>query len=82
MTAQRKALKMEEERLLACPFCGGYVLNICRTNSNACWVECNLCGAATRSNKFRKRAIEIWNQRMNVNGFAKINFDDDKDFKK
>lgn len=54
---------MKKEYILACPFCGGVTVNICRTNPKACWVECELCEGRTRSAKTRKMAIAFWNTR-------------------
>lgn len=70
-----------KEKILPCPFCGGYKVDICRTNPQACWVECSYCGARCQSHRFRKEAIRIWNVRLNVNGYATIENDDDREIK-
>lgn len=50
------------EVLLSCPFCGSRAVNIFRTNSNACWVECDSCGAKAQSAQTRVEAIANWNR--------------------
>ena len=68
---------------LGCPFCGGFEVNICRTNPNACWVECanETCGAQTNSRRSRTDAIAVWNRRAHpgMGPVASIKEDDDRD---
>jgi Lar family restriction alleviation protein len=54
------------EKIKNCPFCGSKHLEIARTNINACWVECDKCGAQTKSDPTRKGAIKNWNRRATV----------------
>ena len=51
------------EFIKGCPFCGSNKVNVCRTNRNACWIECDECGGSSESAKFRILAIGNWNQR-------------------
>lgn len=46
-----------------CPFCGSHLVDMCRTNANAAWVECCECGGSTDSSPSRDEAIELWNCR-------------------
>ena len=64
----------------ACPFCGGQVVDICRTNKNACWVQCGVCGAQAASDKSREGALRKWNRRDDRGYLAEIRDDDDADF--
>jgi transcription elongation factor Elf1 len=73
-------MKKKDEKILTCPFCGGIKVNICRTNANACWVECVYCFAQTDSRKTRRGAINVWNKRVRITCEAWINDDDDKEF--
>lgn len=67
---------------LGCPFCGGFEVDICRTNPNACWVRCanDECGAETNSDRTRSGAIANWNRRSLPSlQTASIRDDDDRD---
>ena len=55
---------MKNEIIMSCPFCGSTDVSVCRTNVNACWIECEACGAGSESHKTRKVAIENWNRRF------------------
>uniref|UniRef100_A0A6M3LT12 Putative restriction alleviation protein n=1 Tax=viral metagenome TaxID=1070528 RepID=A0A6M3LT12_9ZZZZ len=70
---------MKKEVIKPCPFCGSLRVSLCRTNSNACWIRCDKCGADAPSNPFRKKAITIWNRRPKTNGVAIITLDDEKE---
>lgn len=65
------------EKIKPCPFCGSKKVQVCRTNENACWIRCGRCGADAPSDPLRKVAIRIWNKRPKVDGFAKIEWDDE-----
>lgn len=67
------------EKIKPCPFCGGKKIEIIRTNP--CWIRCYNCGADAPSNESRKIAINIWNKRPRIEGFAKIIIDGDKIYK-
>lgn len=69
-----------KEKIKPCPFCGSKKVDICRTNENACWVRCARCYGKAASDTFRKVAIRNWNHRPKVEGFAKIDFDDESTF--
>lgn len=71
------------EFIKVCPFCGSYEVNTCRTNENACWIECSICYATTQSDKTRGQAIKIWNRRYAqvVNVGADIKYDGDREYK-
>lgn len=65
------------EKIKPCPFCGSKKVDVCRTNENACWIRCGRCGADAPGDPHRKVAISIWNKRPKVEGFAKIEWDDE-----
>jgi Lar family restriction alleviation protein len=69
------------ENIKCCPFCGADEVLICRTNPNACWIECADCGATAASSSTREGAIDNWNDRVEkVDTYAKVIEDDDKGF--
>ena len=67
-------------KILNCPFCGSHRVNICRTNKDACWVECISCGCNLSSERLRRDAIVKWNTRATTKSFSKIIADDDKKY--
>ena len=67
---------MPKEILKCCPFCGRHKVEICRTNANACWVRCSVCGADAESHGDRARAIANWNRRHYDDKPAKVVDDD------
>lgn len=68
---------------LGCPFCGGFEVDIVRTNPNACWVRCanDECSAETSSHRTRTGGIANWNRRAPGGSLqtASIREDDDRD---
>lgn len=52
-----------DDKLLSCPFCGSRRLALCRTNENACWVECADCWGKAPSAAEQVDAVRIWNTR-------------------
>lgn len=79
-------MSKKPEIILSCPFCGCNVVNVNRTNEEACWVECTRddCGAQTASEKTRAKAIAIWNRRVEYAGLPRmaiVEWDMDKEFK-
>ncbi len=68
------------EKILSCPFCGYEMVDICRTNENACWVECVNCGGKSESAATREEAIANWNRRSNIPRLAQVNDDMDKEW--
>lgn len=64
------------DKIKTCPFCGRNKVSINRTNENACWIECDYCGANVRSTKMRKDAISLWNRRIRNPRFAKVTSED------
>ena len=70
-----------DEDIKSCAFCGSMEVEIARTNENACWVECDNCGANRDAVPTREQAIELWNERHLPNGTpAKIVYDMDAEF--
>lgn len=70
-----------DEEIKSCPFCGSTEVEIARTNENACWVECAVCGAEAPPTAKREDAIEIWNERHLPSGtHATIVDDGDKEW--
>ncbi len=70
----------KKEYIKPCPFCGSKKVCICRTNKNACWVECYECEASTKSRKRRSDAIMQWNVRTPIKPIyaeAVVEFDDE-----
>ncbi len=63
------------EKIKPCPFCGSKKVDVCRTTPY--WIRCGRCGADAESDPTRKGAIKNWNRRRKVEGFAKIDQDDD-----
>lgn len=55
-----------DEEIKGCPFCGSDEVEICRTNENACWVQCAECGADAESAPKREQALANWNRRANT----------------
>lgn len=51
------------ELIKCCPFCGSHEVEVARTNPNACWINCAICGTEAESDKTRKGAIANWNRR-------------------
>ena len=69
---------MGDVRIKPCPFCGSHVVDLARTNDNACWVECSQCGAHTESHRDRAGAITLWNGRVNDdNKTTTVDYDQD-----
>ena len=68
------------EKIIPCPYCGGKTVQVCRTNENACWIQCAECGAESPSAKTRAGAISNWNQRRKVKGYAEIVDDGDAEY--
>lgn len=56
------------EELKKCPFCGGEAscdMNILLQDGSFEWsVECNDCGVMTYGYKDPKKAMEVWNRRV------------------
>ena len=66
------------EEIKCCPFCGHDLVEVSRTNENACWIECDFCGGQSESAASRKEAIANWNRREEPRAkFAKIAYDMD-----
>lgn len=65
----------------SCPFCGSLKVEVCRTNPQACWIRCFLCGADAESHRSRAGAIANWNRRDPASLSAVIVSDDDKEGK-
>lgn len=65
------------ELLRCCPFCGSHEVEVCRTNGNACWVRCSVCGAESQSHAIRQRAVELWNRRYHDDVPSTITDDQD-----
>ena len=66
------------EVLKCCPFCGADEVVVCRTNPDACWIECAECGATAESFPTREGAFANWNRRANCGDIStKIVEDDD-----
>jgi len=65
------------ETLKGCPFCGSHSVNVCRTNKNACWIQCEDCGADAESCKTRTGAFKNWNRRYYDDVPATIIYDDE-----
>ena len=78
MSANNKWAEPGKEKIRFCPFCASLRVDICRTNKNACWVECSDCGARTQSHKHRESAIALWNTRAVNYPLADILDDDEK----
>jgi len=55
--------KKKKEIIFSCPFCGSKTVEVIRTNENACWIRCHLCGGEAESHKSRTVAIKKWNRR-------------------
>lgn len=71
-------------KIACCPHCGSSKVNVCRTNEDACWIECadERCGAQTASRKTRRGAIDVWNSRMPPRtAYAVVIEDDDAEFR-
>lgn len=68
------------EVLLSCPFCGSRAVNIFRTNPNACWVECDSCGAKAESAPTRAEAIANWNRTEPRFTAEVVVLDDDQEY--
>lgn len=68
---------MKTLRARDCPFCGSDKVDVCRTNPNACWIECHECFAGTSSHRTRTGAFANWNRREGNNVTASIVQDDD-----
>ena len=66
---------MARKRIKSCPFCGSDIVDICRTNKNACWIECANCTAQTESNPLLNEAIKIWNRRSRKISYATVRDD-------
>lgn len=71
-----------KEKIRGCPFCGDTGVEICRTNVNACWVQCSGCGATSPSHRHRESAIALWNVRYVPSQLAVIIHDDDIEFRR
>lgn len=72
---------MKANELRCCPFCGSHEVEVARTNKNACWIECDACGASAKSAPTRNRAFANWNRRYHDDVPATIVEDMDKDRK-
>lgn len=70
---------MNNMLLKDCPFCGSVEVEVCRTNPNACWIRCALCGSDAPSHRTRTGAFTHWNRRDSCGRTASIVSDDDKD---
>ena len=69
------------EKIKCCPFCGSDQVEIARANEKACWVECFLCSARSKSAASREKAIANWNRRKKPRDkFASISYDMDLEF--
>jgi transcription elongation factor Elf1 len=66
------------EQIRCCPFCGNHAVDICRTNKEACWVQCPNCHAQTDCHKSRSGAIKNWNRRHFDDIPATIAIDDEQ----
>jgi hypothetical protein len=69
---------MGDLRIKPCPFCGSHIVDICRTNVHACWVQCADCGAETSGDEegTREGAIRFWNKRCADDGLGAAVEDD------
>lgn len=67
-----------DRELHTCPSCGSEKLELCRTNKNACWVQCCRCDTRTGAHKTRQGAIAKWNARTDNQAVALFVFDDEK----
>jgi Lar family restriction alleviation protein len=77
MPERAEGEKMAKETLKSCPFCGSKRVEVARTNENACWIECEKCGAEAQHHPTRAGAFKNWNRRRKAS-VAKIVWDMDK----
>ena len=69
----------KKEFIKCCPFCGSHEVDVCRTNPNACWIECPKCWGRSTSHKTRSGAIRHWNRRHYDDVPSRIVEDDDRE---
>ncbi len=70
-----------DKSIRCCPFCGSHEVEVCRTNPNACWIRCAVCGCDAENDKTRVGAIANWNRRHFDEEAVAIVDDSDKDYR-
>ena len=56
---------MQEIIFKNCPFCGSGKIEKCKTNDDALWVRCYMCGADAEYADNKEEAARNWNRRAN-----------------
>jgi len=71
-----KHVKLEDESVRSCPFCGSGDIDLCNTHTALYWMECQSCGAQVDGKnrgdldpgdechlEAARSALETWNHR-------------------
>ena len=61
----------------ACPFCAGTDVEVCRTNENACWLRCEMCGIDGPTHATLRDAVRAWDSRPPQKEAATVTRNDD-----